>query len=100
MPDPSVMLSALDAITEKVLKKDQRRTFRLESIREEIKVDLTPTYKAVEQLTTVIEAELEECVNANSTDNQQPKVKSLNPKDEKKGKGKDQKGDSKDGKRQ
>jgi hypothetical protein len=54
------MLSALDAVTEKALKKDQRRTFRLESIRDEIKVDLLPTYKAVEQLTTFIEAELEE----------------------------------------
>jgi hypothetical protein len=83
VPDPSVMLSALDAITEKVMKKDSRRTFRLESIREEIKADLIPTYETVGKLTTVIEAELEECVNVNATEGQQAKVKSVNPKDDK-----------------
>ena len=33
IPDPSIMLAALDTIAEKVLKKDQRRTFRMENIR-------------------------------------------------------------------
>ena len=44
IPDPSIMLAALDTIAEKVLKKDQRRSFRMENIRDEIKVDTIPTY--------------------------------------------------------
>ena len=48
IPDPSIMLAALDVIAEKVLKKDQRRSFRMESIRDEIKVDVIPTYEAAE----------------------------------------------------
>jgi hypothetical protein len=36
IPDPSIMLAALDTIAEKVLKKDQRRSFRMENIRDEI----------------------------------------------------------------
>jgi len=78
---------------ENSLKKDARRTFRLESTRDEIKVDTNPTYDTVEKLTTVIEAELEECVNVASTT--QPKVKSINAKDDPKGKG-DSKGKGKD----
>ena len=89
IPDPSVLLSALDNMTEKVLKKDARKVFRIESLREQIKVDVTPSYKAVEDLTTFIEAELEEA--SNSTPN--PKVKALfTEKDEKKGKGGEGKG--------
>ena len=87
IPDPSVMLSALDSMTEKVVKKDSRRAFRLESMREQLKVDLLPTYENVESLTTLIEAELEDNLNLNPTGT--PKVKTLNTNDERKGKGKD-----------
>jgi len=96
IPDPSVLLAALDSMTEKIVKKDPRKSFRVESLREQIKVDILPTYKAVESLTTFIEAELEEAV----TTTMNPKVKSINPKDDRKGKGSDDhkgsgKGDSK-----
>jgi len=84
IPDPSVLLKALDNITEKVIKKDQRKSFRIETLREQLKVDVIPTYKAVESLTTFIEAELEESVN---TTQPNPKVKSINSKDDRKGKG-------------
>ena len=47
IPDPSIMLSALDIMAEKVLKKDPRRSFRMENIRDEINVDFIPTYEAV-----------------------------------------------------
>ena len=83
IPDPSIMLTALDTIAEKVLKKDQRRTFRMENIRDEIKVDILPTYEAVEQLTKVIEAELEEAVNVTTTTNSPPKVKTMQAKGDK-----------------
>ena len=63
IPDPSIMLAALDTMAEKVLKKDARRAFRLESIRCEIKVDIIPSYESVEKLTRAIEAELEGAVN-------------------------------------
>jgi hypothetical protein len=58
VPDPSVLLSALDNITEKVIKKDSRKTFRIETLREQLKIDVLPTSKAVEDLTKFIEAEL------------------------------------------
>jgi hypothetical protein len=82
------MLAALDTIAEKVLKKDQRRSFRMENIRDEIKVDIIPTYEAVEKLTELIEAELEEAVNVTTTTTSPPKVKSMQAqaKGDKKGK--------------
>ena len=62
IPDPSVLLKAVDDMTEKAIKKDSRKVFRIESIRQEIKVDVIPTMEAVERLTEFIEAELEESV--------------------------------------
>ena len=50
IPDPSILLSALDAITEKSMEKDQRRLFRVESARQDIKVDVVTTLEAVEKL--------------------------------------------------
>jgi hypothetical protein len=93
VPDPSVLLSALDNITEKVIKKDSRKTFRIETLREQLKIDVLPTSKAVEDLTKFIEAELEESLNTTTI----PKVKSLNAKDDQKQKGgkNDTKGHSK-----
>ena len=40
IPDPAVLLSSLDTITDKVIGKDARRKFRIESARENIKVDV------------------------------------------------------------
>ena len=54
IPDPSTLLSALDAITEKSMKKDQRRLFRVESTRQDTKVDVVTTLEAVEQLSIVL----------------------------------------------
>ena len=92
IPDPSILLKAVDDMTEKAIKKDARKLFRIESIRQEIKVDVIPTIEAVESLTTFIEAELEESVSVGN----QPKVKSINAKDETKGNGKNG-GKGKDG---
>ena len=36
IPDPSVLLAALDSMTEKIVKKDPRKSFRVESLREHI----------------------------------------------------------------
>ena len=55
-------------------------------MREQLKVDLLPTYENAESLTTLIEAELEDNLNLNPTGT--PKVKTLNTNDERKGKAK------------
>ena len=39
IPDPSVLLSGLGTMTEKMIKRDQKRSFRIESAREAIKFD-------------------------------------------------------------
>ena len=96
IPDPSIMLAALDTMAEKVLKKDARRALRLESIRDEIKVYILPSYESVEKLTRVIEAELEEAVNVTTSP---PKAKTLQSKGEREGKdsgGKNQNSEGKD----
>ena len=90
VPDPAILLSSLDAITEKVLSKDHRQKFRIESAREDIKVDIITSKEAVEKLALILEGELEQSVSSNIT----PKVKAVSS--EPKGKGKDGKG--KDGK--
>jgi hypothetical protein len=96
IPDPSILLSALDAVTEKSMKKDPRRLFRVESTRQSIKVDVVTTLEAVEQLSIVLEGELEQCVSTQWTKDA-PKVNSINGNPKGKGKtGKDGKG--KDGK--
>ena len=82
IPDPSIMLAALDTMAEKVLRKDASRAFRMENIRDEIKVDILPSYDSVEKMTRVIEAELEEAVNVTTS---QPKVKTVQSKGKKKG---------------
>ena len=46
-PDPSVLLSALDTIAEHVIKKNTRKSFRMESARELIRVDVEPTQDAI-----------------------------------------------------
>jgi hypothetical protein len=58
IPDPSIMLAALDVFSEKVLKNIIEEVFEWKNIRGEIKVAIVPTYEAVEKLTKVIEAEL------------------------------------------
>ena len=53
IPDPAVLLSALDTITKKVLSKDARRTFCIESALEGIKVDVVTSKEAVEKLASL-----------------------------------------------
>ena len=76
VPDPSVLLSGLDAVTEKVIKRDQRRSFRIESAREAIKVDVTTTFEAVENLAILLESELQELVSP-SWSTVGPKIKTV-----------------------
>ena len=59
IPDPSVLLSGLDTIIEKEVTKDQRRSFRIESVREDIKVDVITSFEAVEKLALLLESELD-----------------------------------------
>ena len=85
IPDASILLSSVDRITEKSTKKDARKSFRLETLREQLKVDITPTEESVENLSKFIQAELEEAINTQLD----PKIKALNITDPKGGKGKD-----------
>ena len=84
IPDPLVLLKALDTITEKVIKKDARKTFRIESARKMIKVDVATTAEAVDQLSLILEGELEESVSS-SWSTVTPKLKTIkgNPKQKK-----------------
>ena len=45
IPDPSMLLSALDTINDSLIKKDGRKTFLIESAREIKKVDAVTTQK-------------------------------------------------------
>ena len=76
LPDPSVLLSGLDLITDKVIERDQRRSFRVKSAREAIKVDEVTSFEAVEKLALLLESELEEMVST-SWSAVGPKVKSV-----------------------
>ena len=84
IPDPSILLKALDTITATVIKEDPRRAFRIESAREEIGIDTITTIEAVNKIALLIEGELEE--STTSLKPTIPEVKST------KGKGKDGKG--------
>ena len=64
IPDPCILLSALDTITFNAVKKDPRRLLRLNSARESIGADVTTTEEVVNSMTTLLEAELEESVAA------------------------------------
>ena len=55
IPDPSILLKALDKITATVIKEDPRRSFRIESAREEIGIDTTTTIEAVNKIALLIE---------------------------------------------
>ena len=76
IPDPTVLISALDQITEKALQKDPRRKFRIDSARQELKVDIQTTYEGVDKLMTVMEGELDDMVTQSWTV-VTPKVKSI-----------------------
>jgi hypothetical protein len=98
IPDPAVLLSSLDTITDKVIGKDARRKFRMESAREHIKVDVLTSKESVEKLALILEGELEQSVSSTWT-TITPKVKAVTVESNGKGqgsKGKDGKG--KDGK--
>ena len=93
IPDASILPAALDKITEKAIKRDPRKSFRLETIREQLKVDIIPTESTVEDLSKFVQAELEESISVQL----EPKIKSLTTTDSK-GKGKGKKGKSNKGK--
>ena len=97
IPDPSILLKAFDTITEKVIAKDTRRMFRIDTARESLKVDILANAESLEKFAIVLESELEDMVTA-SWQTATAKVKTLKgtPKGKGKGKGKDGKG--KDGK--
>ena len=82
-------------ITEKSIKKDHRRQFRVESARSNLKADIITTIEAVEQLSIILEGELEQCVSTKWTQ-ETPKVNFINGTPKGKGKGGNDKG--KDGK--
>ena len=86
VPDPSILLKALNTITAKVIGEDPRRAFRIESAREEIGIDTITTIEAVNKLALLVEWELEE--STTSLKPTVPEVKSTKGKG-KKGKGKD-----------
>ena len=44
IPDPTMLLAAMDQITEKVVNKDARRKFRIDAAREALKVDKLTTF--------------------------------------------------------
>ena len=74
------------------MKKDPRRTFRVENERGQIKVDLIPSFDTVEKLCILLEAELEKAGTTSWT-TVGPKATSAQPKGDTKGaKGKDRKG--------
>ena len=73
VPDPCILLGALDAITFNAVKKDPQRLFRLNSARESMGADVTTTDEVVNNM---LEAELEESVAA-SWSTVSPKVKSV-----------------------
>jgi hypothetical protein len=79
IPDASILLASVDKITEKAIKKDPRKMFRLETIREQLKVDIIPTESTVEDLSKFVQAELEEAISAQLD----PKVKSISATDPK-----------------
>jgi hypothetical protein len=97
IPDPAVLIVALDTITEKVIAKDARRKFRIDTARESLKVDILANAESLEKFSLVLESELEDMVTA-SWQTVTVKVKTMKgtPKGKGKGKGKDGKG--KDGK--
>lgn len=87
------MLTALNAITEKAIKKGSRRAFSVDSIREQLKVDLVIDKKSLISLTSVLQSELEEAVNHNSVTGSNSSIKTFAPV-----KGKGDKGEQKGGK--
>ena len=92
IPDPAVLIVALDTITEKVIAKDTRRKFRIDTARESLKVDILANAESLEKFAIVLESELEDMVTA-SWQTVTAKVKTLKgtPKGKGKGKGKDRK---------
>jgi hypothetical protein len=76
IPDPAVLLSLLDIIADKALTKDHRRKFRIESAREDTKVDVVTSKEAVESLALILEGELEQSISSTWT-TINPKVKAI-----------------------
>ena len=90
IPDPCILLNALDTITYNAVHKDPRRAFRVKAAREALAVDTITTEEAVSQIALLIEGEIEDSITGTWTQ-VGPKIKSMkgNPKGDK---GKDGKG--------
>ena len=104
IPDPVILLNALDTITYNAVRKDQRRLFRVNAAREALSVDTVTTEEGVQKIALLIEGELEDAITGTWT-LVTPKVKSMkgngkgkDGKDGKEGKGKGKDGKGKDGK--
>jgi hypothetical protein len=96
IPDPCVLLNALDTITYNAVHKDPRRAFRVNAAREALAVDTNTTEETVSQIALRIEGEIEDSITGTWT-TVGPKIKQIKgtPKGDK---GKDGKGKGKDGK--
>jgi hypothetical protein len=60
IPDPTVLLSGLDQITEKVIPKDLRRKFRVDSQRGNTGGHFNKLFENVEKYALVLKSELED----------------------------------------
>jgi hypothetical protein len=84
IPDPVILLNALDTITYNAVHKDQRRLFRVNAAREALSVDTITTEEGVQKIALLIEGEIEDAITGTWTQ-VSPKVKSMKGN----GKGKD-----------
>ena len=66
IPDPSILVVALDRPCSSVLSTNPNISFRSASFRHELNIDTIPTYDKVDQLSMVILAELEGAVGNES----------------------------------
>ena len=78
MLDPSLLLRALDGMTNGIAKEGSQVHFRLSLLRNSLEVDVTPTQNGIIQLAEFIQAEVEVMV-ASKTDEKVVKVWSMKP---------------------
>ena len=76
IPDPCVLLNALDTITYNAVTKDHRRAFRVNTAREALAVDTSTTEESVNQIALLIEGEIEDFITGTWT-TISPKIKPI-----------------------
>ena len=59
MPEPSLLLRALDGMTNAIAKEGSQVHFRLSLLRNSLGVDVSPTQESIVQLAEFIQAEVE-----------------------------------------